>query len=51
MVYINECIDVNKALEKFLHIYELFVSDPTFSYADKPQVVSIYILSNIWIRQ
>jgi hypothetical protein len=24
MVYINECIDVNTALKKFLQIYELF---------------------------
>jgi hypothetical protein len=24
MVHINECIDVNTALKKFLHIYELF---------------------------
>ncbi len=25
MVYINECIDVNTALKKFLQIYELFI--------------------------
>ncbi len=25
MIYINECIDVNTALKKFLQIYELFV--------------------------
>jgi hypothetical protein len=31
MVYINEYIDVNTALKKFLHIYELFAKDPTVS--------------------
>jgi hypothetical protein len=31
MVYINECIDVNKALKKFLQIYELFEEDPIVS--------------------
>jgi hypothetical protein len=31
MVYINESIDVNTALKKFLQIYELFAQDPTVS--------------------
>jgi hypothetical protein len=31
MVYINECIDVNKALKTFLQIYELFEEDPIVS--------------------
>ncbi len=31
MIYINECIDVNKALKTFLQIYELFEEDPIVS--------------------
>jgi hypothetical protein len=31
MAYIDECIDVNTALKKFLQIYELFAYDPTAS--------------------
>ncbi len=31
MVYINECIDVNTALKKFLQIYELFAYDQSVS--------------------
>jgi hypothetical protein len=51
-VYINECIDVNTAFKKFLQIYEFFwvgqISFQDISYAGKPQVVSSYILSNLW---
>jgi hypothetical protein len=39
VVYINECIDVNTALKKFLQTYELFLLDPTVS-EEFPMVAS-----------
>jgi len=54
MVYINECIDVNTALKNsgnvrvgsisFQHSFQ------EISYAGKPQVVSRYIISNLWVN-
>jgi len=44
MVYINECIDVNTALKNSFKS----MSFQEISYAGKPQVVSRYILSNLW---
>ncbi len=53
MVYINECIDVNTALKKFLQIYELFVKDPTVS-KEFPRLASprlyLVIVSHLWLE-
>ncbi len=53
MVYINECIDVNAALKKIPSnlwvVRVLSISFQEISYAGKPQVVSTYILSNLWV--
>ncbi len=52
MVYINECIDANTALKKIpSNLWVVCVGSISFqeiSYAGKPQVVSRYILSNLW---
>ncbi len=51
MVYINECIDVNTALKNPSNIWVVRVGSNSFqeiSCAGKPQVVSSYILSNLW---
>ncbi len=51
MVYINECMEVNTALKKFLQIYELFAQDQRVS-KEFPTLASprlyLVILSNLW---
>ncbi len=49
-IYINECIDINKALKnsfKSMSCSGRINQFPKISYAGKPQVVSRYILSNL----
>ncbi len=52
MVYINECIDVNTALKIIpSKLWVVRVGTNSFqeiSYAGKSQVLSSYILSNLW---
>ncbi len=54
MVYINERIVVNRALKKIpSNLRVVRVGSNSFqgiSYAGKPQVVSRYILSNLWVK-
>ncbi len=52
-VYINECIDVKTALKNpsNLGVVQVgYISLQEISYAGKPQVVSSYILSNLWLE-
>ncbi len=54
MVYINECIDVNTGFKKIpSNQWVVWVGNIIFqeiSYAGKHQVVSRYIISNLWLK-
>ncbi len=51
MAYINECIDVNTALKKFLQSMRCSRSFQGISYAGKPQAVSSYSFKSIGERE